>query len=554
MRSVLATVVFLAGSVCPVQEAAALQPAGRVLADEQLLHEAGLRADSQSLLKYFKDRTLSREQQQHLAAKTAQLGHDSYKLREQATADLIKAGESARPFLLAIVKSPGANLEAFRRAELCLNRLRKTDELARTAAAVRLLTHVRPEGAAGVLLNYLPFAGDEWMISEIQTALAALGIRAGVPEPTLVQALHDPMDIKRGSAAAALIHAGAKLPELSQLLHDPMPLVRFQAARALVDVKDKAGIPVLIDLMTRLPAPQVSEIEETLVRIAGEKSPAVVVSPGTSTAQVRQAWQAWWEASRAGLDLAKIDADNHLLGYTLISQLDGRGGTGRVFEIRANEKVLWQINGLRYPVDAQVIGPNRVLIAEYLNRQVTERDFKGHILWQYQVDMPINVQRLPNEQTFIATRRQLLIVDREGKVLFTHNAQLTSIAAARRLRDGQIVLVTSGGILQRLDARGRMTKSFHAGSVYALGGNIDILPGGRVLVPLYREHRVVEYDLEGAVRWQAKVQYPSSAVRLPNGNTLVVSMLRHHVVELTHDGNEVWSYRTDGRPWRARKR
>jgi hypothetical protein len=50
------------------------------------------------------------------------------------------------------------------------------------------------------------------------------------------------------------------------------------------------------------------------------------------------------------------------------------------------------------------------------------------------------------------------------------------------------------------------------------------------------------------------VTSPTSAVRLPNGHTLVVSMMQQRIVEIDRQGQEVWSYRTEGRPWRARRR
>jgi hypothetical protein len=75
-----------------------------------------------------------------------------------------------------------------------------------------------------------------------------------------------------------------------------------------------------------------------------------------------------------------------------------------------------------------------------------------------------------------------------------------------------------------------------------------------VLVPEYSQNRVAEYDLDGRLLWQAQVRFPISAVRLANGNTLVVSMTERKVVELDREGREVWSHAVEGRLWRARKR
>jgi len=109
-------------------------------------------------------------------------------------------------------------------------------------------------------------------------------------------------------------------------------------------------------------------------------------------------------------------------------------------------------------------------------------------------------------------------------------------------------------LLERLDPKGRVIKSFQVGSVYPLGGNIDVLANGHVLVPRYRDNRVTEFDGEGKVVWETTVSLPTSVVELPNGHILVVSMALQQVVELTRAGREVWSYKTEGRPWRAWKR
>jgi outer membrane protein assembly factor BamB len=140
-----------------------------------------------------------------------------------------------------------------------------------------------------------------------------------------------------------------------------------------------------------------------------------------------------------------------------------------------------------------------------------------------------------------------------GKEVFTYDHAQTSIGAARKLPDGQTVFV-AGGECVRLDARGKQVKNFPVGLVYNLGGNIDVLPNGRVLVPEYTQNRVAEYDADGKLVWSVKVRFPTSAVRLPNGNTLVVSLVDRRAVELTRDGREVWNFQTTARLWRARKR
>ena len=250
------------------------------------------------------------------------------------------------------------------------------------------------------------------------------------------------------------------------LLGDAEPRVRLRAGVALLEAKQGEAVPVLIDLFARLPAEETWAVEELLSRLAGDKTPKVTLGR-TAPDAYRAAWAAWWKDNAATADLGKLALTQRTLGLTLITQMDLKTTTGRVYEIGPGGKAKWEIAGLRYPVDAQVVGPNRVLIAEYLNRSVTERDFDGKILWEKEVNMPIACQRLANGHTFIATRRVLLVVDGQGREMFHFQpAVAITINAARRLRNGDMIVVTSTGQLLHLDPQGKERRSFFVGQVY----------------------------------------------------------------------------------------
>jgi hypothetical protein len=73
-----------------------------------------------------------------------------------------------------------------------------------------------------------------------------------------------------------------------------------------------------------------------------------------------------------------------------------------------------------------------------------------------------------------------------------------------------------------------------------MAAGIDASPNRRVLVPDPDGNRVVEYDCDGNVIWQALVKAPTSARRLPDGHTVVSSFTQGVVVELDRSGNVVW--------------
>jgi outer membrane protein assembly factor BamB len=255
------------------------------------------------------------------------------------------------------------------------------------------------------------------------------------------------------------------------------------------------------------------------------------------------------------VDLAKIDLTTRPLGYTLIAELTTTRRAGRVYELDAAGKLRWQLEVGRTVVDAEPVGPDRVLVTDYTNRTVTERTLKNDVVWQYSPrGSVLGARRLANGDTFVVCRNQIVQVDKDGKEVLAVPLD-NGVAAAARFRDGRLAVLTAGGVLLHLDESGKELKSIPLNSpVLTVGANIDVTPGGRVLVPLFSANKVVEVDGDGKVVWEAAVQQPNSVQRLPNGHTLVASRATQTVTELDRAGKEVRSFPTDGLPYRAVRR
>lgn len=531
--------------------------------DERLLRDAKIATDDAGLLHFFRERTLSGARVEQLKGWLQELGSKNFSTRNHAAQELVKAGLNAKALLRETMQNPKAEQEIARRAELCMRQIDDGQEIVLAQAAARMLQKRRPPEAARVLIDYVPFAVDPQVLAAVQDALNVVAVRQGQADPAVLQAARDAHVGKRIAAGVALARAGGAVhkPAIAHLLKDESIHVRFPVTIALVEAKDKDAVPLLIDRLADAPKDRTWQALELLERLAGERGPPVYPSARTTPAQVRDAWQKWWADNAARVDLAKLSETPPYLGFTLISVqaptkvVNGNvvQGSGKLIELRPDRSVHWEIPDLNYPVDARVIGTNRVLVAEYLGRRVTERDFAGNILWEIPQNLPIGCQRLPGGDTFIVTRTQLVIVDREKRTLFSHFHQNGSISAATRLRDGSMVLVASTGQCHWLDSQGRETKQFPVGYVYATGGSIEVLPNRHVLVPLYRDGKVAEFDLDGKMVWQVATPNPVSASRLPNGNTLVVSITQR-IIEIDRQGQTVWNYGVEGRAWRARGR
>jgi len=234
--------------------------------------------------------------------------------------------------------------------------------------------------------------------------------------------------------------------------------------------------------------------------------------------------------------------------------MDVRGITGRVVELGPDNKERWKVENVQFPIAAQLLNGNRLLLAEHNRHTISERDITtGKIIWTQQVLMPVAVQRLPNGHTFVAARNQLVEFDAERKQVYSYPRPQHDIVAAQKLRNGEIIYATNGGQLVRLNAKREEVKSFSVGRVNYYSG-LQALSNNRVLVT--QLNSVAEFDLEsGQSRWTANVNTPTGVQRWPNGNTLVASMNSMKVIELDSAGKEVWTYTPNGaRPWRAMRR
>lgn len=526
--------------------------------DEQVLKQGGLETDASALLAFFRRRTPTAEDRKNLSALIEQLDNNQFSARQEASAKLEEHGWVALPFLRAASK--GKSLEVTRRVERAIEMIEHTQVAGLSAAAVRLLRQRRPKETCGVLLDYLPYADDRAVEEEVLVALLAVGQNKGKAGAELVAALKDREPARRGAAALAMLRSNdpAQRAAARPLLTDGNALVRLRAAQALLLARDRDALPLLLGLLAETP-PIALQAEEILVGIAGAAAPTAALRPGNADAcrACRQAWKDWFGKHGSKLHLPPMDDFRCQLGYTLIVEF-ADGINDRLVELGPDARPRWQIDNLQYPVDAAVLRDNRVLIVEYNAKRVSERDFKGTIIWEKTMEAneggPFAAQRLPNGHTFIVSHQQMLEVDARGKEVWRQKPDGFQYLGAHKNRDGQIVYLTSQGNCVRLDPAGKIAKSFPSRHALHWVSGIDVLPGGNLLIPQHADNKVVEFDPDGKVIWEAKMALPKSATRLPNGRTLVTSFENGNVVELDRAGNVVWEYKEGTHPYRARRR
>jgi hypothetical protein len=528
--------------------------------DEQVLRHAKVSSDGPALLRYLREQCALADRPEQITALIRQLGHDEFAVREKASHALIALGRAAVPLLDAAKKD--RDPEIVHRASNCIRAIEQGSVAALPLAVVRVIARKKPAGAAAGLLDYLPHADRNALADEVRRALAAVAVRDGQVDPALKAALTDPLPARRSAAAEVLcqVKPDEARAAVRPLLKDADLTVRLRVALALAAAQEKAAIPVLIELLGRLPAEDVLDAEDILLQVAGKSAPAVVLGTEKGSGQkCHDAWERWWKAQGEKIDLTQLKGAAAELGFTVVVLLDDDRvmephRRDRVMELDRHKHVRWQIDSVRFPLDVQVLPRGLVLVAEQKGDRVTERDRKGNVVWEYQIHAPIVAQRLPNGNTFIASQTGMIEVDRAGKEVHSYPPPGGAlIMRAQKLPNGDIACVTNFNRFIRMDASGRELSSFPV-NVATSGGRIDVLPNGNVLVPQMYQNEVTEFDAAGRQVWRAGVSQPIAAVRLKNGNTIVTSMTEKRAVELDRKGKEVWTYKNDIRVTRALRR
>lgn len=146
-------------------------------------------------------------------------------------------------------------------------------------------------------------------------------------------------------------------------------------------------------------------------------------------------------------------------------------------------------------------------------------------------------------------------VTREGKIVFEFKGSQSEVNTVHLLAGGNVLLTEAGDkprILE-VDRAGKLvaevaikaqTKDHHLQTRMTRK-----LANGNYLVPQLLDRVVREYDPKGEIVWEVKTPHmPFTAIRLPDGGTLIGCTLGNLVIEVNKEGKEVWRVTNDDLP------
>ncbi len=220
-------------------------------------------------------------------------------------------------------------------------------------------------------------------------------------------------------------------------------------------------------------------------------------------------------------------------------------------------------------------GPHRhrLLVADYSKKRIAIVEKDGKISWQHSLRDIHDLHFLPNGNVLFQTSWTKLVEvnPRDGKTAWEYDCAISNgnqgkkleVHAFQRLDDGATMVAESGvGRIIEVDREGKLLREVKL-KVGKPNPHRDTrlarkLHSGNYLVCHEAEGAVREYDGKGTVVWEFEVPLfgqkrkaghgPESfgnevfsAVRLPNGNTLIGTGNGHSVLEVSPKKEIVWS-------------
>jgi Mal s 1 allergenic protein-like len=174
---------------------------------------------------------------------------------------------------------------------------------------------------------------------------------------------------------------------------------------------------------------------------------------------------------------------------------------------------------------------------------------QGKVEWEYAAGHCNDVWALRNGNLLFNTGHGVQEVTRQKAVVFRYDSS-SEIYACQRLANGNTFIgECNSGRLLEVAPDGKVVKEVRLLPAGKDGGHLYMrnarqLADGHYLVSHYGQQVVCEYDAQGRkVREIPAPGGPHSAIRLPNGNTLIAcaDVLRSpQVIEVDKEGKTVW--------------
>jgi len=146
-------------------------------------------------------------------------------------------------------------------------------------------------------------------------------------------------------------------------------------------------------------------------------------------------------------------------------------------------------------------------------------------------------------------------VTRQGKVLFEYKGTQAEVNTSQKLPSGNILLTEAGPNPRIIEVASKGTVVINiplqcqTTNHHMQSRMTRKLANGNYLVPQLLDKVVREYTPDARIAWEVKTpHWPFTAIRLPNGHTLINCTAGNLIIEVDAQGKIVWQITNDDLP------
>jgi len=527
--------------------------------DDIIINKSGISTKPKDIQNWLQSRIPNVTNGIKAAKWVADLGNESFEVREQASRELLKLNNLAIFELKKAIKSK--DIEVAKRASDCLEQISPHESIALKTAIIRILGESNPE----LVFEYFIKIADtpELDILTSEALLDALSITIK-SNPTLVQKLEDfaqTKDIKsRILIARALAIGNPNGIAFRKLSTDDQAIVKANALLALLQEKDKKAIGLLITILPELKTNHLMPIAGLLNElIQDQASEKELAKEKPSAVEVQKLFASAWEVKNASTNL-NIYSLNQLQPKRILASLAEPNLSGKICSLNPDGSVRELFRNNSYADLACAINQSLFFLMERSRGHVIINNI-GEI---YERSDPlISTFGLDTDglgKKFILNRKNLLVLDYTNKIIESIEVNNDCLAGTR-LINGDYAIVFKDKSLLILDGKNlkkektKISLGVIEPTRTILGYQIQGTRSGSILIPEFGGKSVKEIDQTGKLIKTINLNistgtspiYGATLTMNSNGNFLIGTRLGQTVTELNMEGKEIRNWALDSK-------
>ncbi|PHX63654.1 MAG: hypothetical protein CK551_04970, partial [Planctomycetaceae bacterium] len=419
--------------------------------DDTIIKKAGIKATAKDIRDWLQSRIPNSANELKAAIWVADLGNESFEVREQATQELLKLNNLAIFELKKAIKSQ--DVEVAKRATDCLEQISPNESIALKTAIIRLLGKSNPE----MVFDYFSKITEtsELDLLTAEALLDAFNITIKTNQ-NLIQKLESFAQTKniksRIVIARVLAKGNPNATAFKKLSTEDKTLVKVNAALALLQEKDKKSIELLINLLPELKINQLMPIAGLLNELiqdpASEKE---LAKEKPSPLELQKLFAFAWKSKKASTNLDKYTF-NQLLPKRILASLAEPNLSGKICSLNPDGSISELFRNNSYSSIACAIDHTMILLMERSRGQVIANNL-GEV---YERGNPLisafGVDIDGAGKKFILNRQNLLVLDYTNKMVESVDLNNDCLAGTR-LINGDYAIVFKDKTLLILDGK-----------------------------------------------------------------------------------------------------